>query len=334
MRGSTVDGLAVHEGVAIRDGHGIHVAGVHKIDVTNVGVEHVRVTDERVAHVDSFNEVMTATEPGEKRFAKAERKPADSETKPTAEKADKCGAIDRKPKSRTRAPAPTASEIVPAPIVVRRKAPGRIINPGPAPRADPVPISVAVRSPANSNFARIPNVAIFGLIAPVAIVVEIIVADHVARNVFCRDGAVFLQVALGSPAVKTVGTGSLFNTVLNVFGAVEFSALTRMDFVGLAAGGDFAFAANHGHAGGVAVLSNVNAKSARFLDSECQIRSVHFIEIALTKFADAEIDAAFSEAHLRDSLIEIEEGKGGHASEMDGGGTGLQFGAGIFVDPN
>ena len=123
MRGSTVDGLAVHEGVAIRDGHGIHVAGVHKIDVTNVGVEHVRIADERVAHVDSFNEVMTATEPREERFAEAEREPADSETKPAAEKADKRRAIDRIPKSRARAPAPTAPEIVPSAIVVGREAP-------------------------------------------------------------------------------------------------------------------------------------------------------------------------------------------------------------------
>ena len=123
MSGSAVDGLAVHEGVAIRDGYGIHVAGVHKIDVTNVGVEHVPVADERVAHIDSFNEFMTATEPGKERFAKAEREPADSETKPTAEKADKRGAIDRIPKSRARAPAPSATEIVPAAIVVRREAP-------------------------------------------------------------------------------------------------------------------------------------------------------------------------------------------------------------------
>src|SRR5438552_17096880 len=113
MRGSTVDGLAVHEGVAIRDGHGIHVAGVHKIDVTNVGVEHVRIADERVAHVDSFNEVMTATEPREERFAEAEREPAESETKPAAEKADKRRAIDRLPKNRASASSQTASVLVP-----------------------------------------------------------------------------------------------------------------------------------------------------------------------------------------------------------------------------
>lgn len=123
MRGSAVDSLAVHEGVAIRHGYGIHVAGVHKIDVMNVGVEHVGVADERVAHVDLRDEFAAAAEPREKRFAEAEREPADSETKPTAEKADKCGAIDRRPINWAWAPAPPASEIVPAPIVVRREAP-------------------------------------------------------------------------------------------------------------------------------------------------------------------------------------------------------------------
>ena len=176
--------------------------------------------------------------------------------------------------------------------------------------------------------------AVFRLIAPFAIVVEVIVADHIARNVFCGDGAVFLHVALGGPAIETVGTGSLLNAVLNVFCAVEFGALTGMNFVSLATGGDFAFAANHGHAGRVAVIIHVDAKGACLFDREYKIRSVHFVEVALAKFANAEIDATFREAHLRDSLIEIEEGKSGHAAQVDGGHTSLQFGAGILVDPD
>jgi len=70
------------------------------------------------------------------------------------------------------------------------------------------------------------------------------------------------------------------------------------------------------------------------LTGESQIRSVHFVEIALAKFADAEINAAFGEAHLRDALIEVQEGKSGHAAQMDGRGARLQFGPGIFVNPD
>ena len=123
VSGATVDGLAVHEGGAIRHGHGVHVVSVHKIDVMNVGVEDIHVANERVVHVDDGDEITAAAEPREERFAPAEGEPADSETKSTAEEADKRGAIDRIPKSRARAPAPSTTEIVPAAIVVRREAP-------------------------------------------------------------------------------------------------------------------------------------------------------------------------------------------------------------------
>src|SRR5258708_8134251 len=131
-----------------------------------------------------------------------------------------------------------------------------------------------------------------------------------------------------------MGPRSLFNVVLNVVRAVEFGALAGMNFIGFAAGSNFAFAANYGHAGGVAIFINVNAKSTRLFNDEGQIRSVHFVDIALTQFADTEVDATFRKAHLRDALIKVQEGKRGHAAEMHRGRAGLQFGAGIFVNPD
>ena len=81
-----------------------------------------------------------------------------------------------------------------------------------------------------------------------------------------------------------------------------------MNFVSLAAGGNFAFAANHGYAGGVAVFIYVNAKRSCFLDGESQVRSVDFVKVALAKFANAEIDATLRKSHLGDALVEVQEG--------------------------
>src|SRR5258708_34056002 len=93
---------------------------------------------------------------------------------------------------RPRAPAPPASEIIPAAVVVGRETPGRIVNPGPAPRADPVPIAGAVRSPVNRNFARIPNEAVFRFIAPIAVTIQIAVTGHIDGSVFpCNSAVVF-----------------------------------------------------------------------------------------------------------------------------------------------
>src|SRR4029077_11042594 len=188
-RGAAIDRLAVHERVAIRHSYRIHVARIHVIEVANIGVvEHVRVTYESIAGIDVSDVSATAVVPRVKRFAKAQGKPADSDVKPAAKKPDEGGSVNRTAIIRPRAPAPPAPEIIPAAIVVGRETPGRIVNPGPAPRANPVPIAVAVRSPVNRNFARIPNVAVFWFIAPVAVIIQVAVAGHIARDIFPRNG--------------------------------------------------------------------------------------------------------------------------------------------------
>src|SRR6266852_3265353 len=226
---AAMDGLTVDECIAIRDGYGIHVVRVHKIDIVYVRVEDIHVANEGVVHVDDGDEIMAATEPREERFAEAQREPANSKTKSAAEEANKSGAIDRRPIKRAGAPAPPAREIVPAAIVIRSKAPRRIVDPSPAPGVDPVPVAIAVRSPVGCNFARIPDVTVFRFIAPVTVIIQIAVARRIARNIFPRYGVVFFAVPLVGPAVEAVGSRGAANVVLNVVCAIEFGALTGVD---------------------------------------------------------------------------------------------------------
>ncbi len=180
---SAVDGLAIHEGVAIRRGHRIDVMRIHEIDIANVAVEDVRVTDERVVYVDDGNETPAATEPRKERLAKTQREPADSESETAAEEAHESRSVNSGT-IESGAPAPPATKIIPAAIVIRSKAPGRIVNPRPTPRANPVPVAVAVRGPVRRNFIGIPHVAVFWNVTPSAVVVEIAVPIHIARNIF------------------------------------------------------------------------------------------------------------------------------------------------------
>src|SRR5713101_4761680 len=187
---------------------------VDEVNVADIRVENVHIADKRVVHVDHGDETLPAREPGEERFAKSEWEPADAatpaktgvEAPAAAKEAHKGRPVDRRTKERARAPAPAAREIVPAAVVVRGKAPRRIVNPGPTPRADPVPIAVAVRSPARGDLGRIPNMPVLGLISPSAVIIEVVVADHIARNVTRGNRVVFLQVALRSPTIEAVGT--------------------------------------------------------------------------------------------------------------------------------
>src|ERR1700674_5744503 len=331
--GSAVDGLAVHEGVAIGRGHRMHVVRIHKIEVANVSVENIPVPDEGIAGIDPLEEPAAMVKPGEERFAEAQREPTDSKPETAAEKAHKSRTVNRGTIKRTGAPAPPAAKIVPSAIVERSKSPWRVVNPSPAPRANPVPVAIAVRSPVRRDVVGIPDMAIFRLILPRTGIVEVAITIHVARHVLRRNGVVFFQVAVSGPAVEAVRTGSLVNNVVDVVRASKFPALTGVHFIGLAAGGNFPFAANHRHAGGIAGFIYINAKCPSLLHGESQIRSVNFVEVALAQFTDAEVDAAFGEAHLRDALVKVQEGESCHTAEMDGGCAGLQFSSRIFVRP-
>src|SRR5713226_6540050 len=198
---AAVNGLTTDEGVAARNGDGIRVVCVYEVDVTNVGVENIRVADERVVYVDDGYEIPAATEPGKEWFTESQREPADSEAKAATEETNKSGAIDWRAKDRARAPAPPAAAVIPAAVMVRRETPWRIVNPGPTPGPDPVPIAIAVGSPVRPDFARIPNVAVLRLIAPVTVIIQVAVARRIARNVLSGNGVVFFQVALSGPAV-------------------------------------------------------------------------------------------------------------------------------------
>jgi hypothetical protein len=121
---------------------------------------------------------------------------------------------------------------------------------------------------------------------------------------------------------------------LDIVRAVEFSALSCVDIICLAASSHFAFAANRGDTARVPVFVDVNAESASLLDRERQIGRIHFVHIALAQFANTEVNGTFSQAHLDDASVKIEEGKCGHAAKVDARLTSLQFGARILVAPD
>ena len=79
-----VDGLAVHEGIAIRHGHGIHVASMYEIEIASAAVENAPIANEGVVDVDPLDKLVAAVEPRKERFAKAQRKPANSKSETAA----------------------------------------------------------------------------------------------------------------------------------------------------------------------------------------------------------------------------------------------------------
>src|SRR5581483_11252598 len=84
---------------------------------------------------------------------------------------------------RVRNPEPLAAGICPAPIVVRRIPPRRIIDPRPTPRIDPHPVTGVIRRPARPDMIGNPHIAVTLDIRPMPILVEILIPWHLARDI-------------------------------------------------------------------------------------------------------------------------------------------------------
>src|SRR5207237_6918565 len=107
--------------------------------------------------------------------------------------------VDRSRTDRAGHPAPPLARIGPATVVKRRETPGCIVDPGPAPRLDPGPVSMVIRCPVARHRGRHPDVAIALDHTPRSIIVEVGVADDVRRDIAGGDGIVLPPIALPRP---------------------------------------------------------------------------------------------------------------------------------------
>src|SRR5258707_4666914 len=102
----------------------------------------------------------------------------------------------------------------------RRKAPGSIIYPGPAPGRNPHPVAIAIRRPTDDGGMGEPNGAVLGHRAPATVVVEVFVTNNIGRNVARGLRAIFAAVAVTAPVVEGVaGIARSLNVRGQVVGA-------------------------------------------------------------------------------------------------------------------
>src|SRR5712672_4286823 len=168
MHRSAINRLPVYKRIARSCRYRPNVTRVGIIEIVVVGIQHVDVRDARVVDVHVAHVKVAGVIPRMKRFAVSEREPTDSAAEPStksepntevssAHKSDERRSIEWTRINRARAPAPRAAHKRPASVMIRREPPRRVIHPSPAPRADPVPISVTIRSPANIHGSWVPH---------------------------------------------------------------------------------------------------------------------------------------------------------------------------------
>ena len=193
----------------------VHVRHIRDVRgfVDDGGVVNIRdldVIDGGIADVHPVHILPADMVRGHINFPRTQRKPshiaAEADSNSAANKDHQRGRIDRPHCDRPGHPAPASADRHPASVVKRRVAPWRVIDPGISPRRDPVPMALVIRRPARGNAVGIPDMAVVRIVAPVAIVIQVFIADHVVRHILRRARLIVAVIAVVGPVIKLVGS--------------------------------------------------------------------------------------------------------------------------------
>jgi len=309
----------------IRDVGGGVVDDGGVIDVGDLRDVYRRVADVDAIHISFAHVIRRHVD-----FPRTEREPANISTETSgtaADEDDECGSVDGAYRYGTSHPSPAPANAYPAAVVEGSVTPGGIVNPGPSPRRDPIPVAFVVGSPSGVNTVGEPHVPVSAVIAPVAVVVEIVEADYVGGEIARGTGIIEAMVTGLSPTVELIGIADLFDISIERVGAAEVAELSAAQGVALAVAGGFAFAGAHADGCSGAVLTGFDAVVAGLKGCEGQVGCVDFEIVIVIQPTHGDVDYSGGELNLDGVVVEVKEGESGHGREADDGGAKLHFGA-------
>jgi hypothetical protein len=180
----------------------------------------------------------------------------------------------------------------------------------------------------------LPDISVFWIGAPLAVVIEIFVAGHVDGNVLAAASAVFARIARLRPAIKVVWRLDIGHVIAELIGAGEGAFLSFLQTIRISGAGDFSFSAINGGDGLIPVLVGIQPKCASTSYIEGQIGSVDFDGIIAIEAVHADIERAKRKPELGDIIAEIKKSHAGLGTQADGCGPDLNLCTGVPVDPN
>src|ERR1039457_2812003 len=205
------------------------------------------------------------------------------------------GGVDGVATRRCRNPAPPPSGMDPAAVMEWRK----------APRGPPAPMARAVRPPIVGDLRWNPDVAVIGLLLPLAIIVQVFVADDIARDIL-RYRLIIgpARLSLLAPAIEIVGWPRLRQRI-GAIGAVQAALSGQKIHVLLVATDHLGLTIADGHAG-VAGVVDTEAIFARAQQRYRGVRGVDFEGAGCIQVAYGDVHGAGIEAQLHRLVTEIE----------------------------
>ena len=155
-----------------------NVVNVNVVDVVVVVGDVIDVRNARVANIDRLKIISADMVIRDIRLAISEREPAHSDAGAADPGHERRRIAGTHPQG-SRDPAPSSSHKHPAAIMERSESPRRVVDPGPTPRFDPGPMSIAVRRPSRFDPGGKPHAAVSTNLSPGAILIEVFVSNHV-----------------------------------------------------------------------------------------------------------------------------------------------------------
>jgi hypothetical protein len=190
-----------------------------------------------------------------------------------------------------------------------------------------------VRSPSGVDTVGEPDVAVSRIVAPVAVVIEVLVADDIGRKVVRGAGIIVAVIAGFGPCVEVIRTVKLFHIGVGLIRTAKCGALAAAQFVALASARGLAIAFANADDGVVSIAADFDAIMTGLKDGEGLIGCVDLEVVVFAQAAHGDVDCAGGELKLHGIVVEVEEGESSHGPEADDGRTKLHFGAGTLVGP-
>ena len=257
---------------------------------------------------------------------------AQAPARPRAEKLHQRRGIDRAAHKGPRHPGPARADLRPAAVVKRREAPGRGVDPGPAPRRHPGPAAIAIGGPVHRGDRGVPDGAVGGVLRPLAVGVERLVAGHVWGQVAGRHGLLLQAIAHGHPLAEGVARrrGAAAQHAQIARGKHDLLAgVHAHGLAGRAVHGGGAGA--QGDARGVTGSVGVHAELARLRGHQGQLRGVQLDALAGGHVAQAQRRAALREGPLGVAVVQRRGVQSGRALQAQAQPTAVQLDAGARV---
>ena len=164
------------------------------------------------------------------------------------------------------------------------------------------------RAPSRPPPGRVPDLAIIGGLLPVAVLVQVVIADHVRGNVATRNGIGIARVARFAETVEIVRRRQALDGDVGQCAVVEtvgLPGLHRAADAVLAVDG--ARALEHGHHRAVAVRRDIHAIGAGLAGDKRHGGRVHLVGLAALDPAHAQVQRALGQFHLGGGVVEVEE---------------------------